>query len=256
MHRLIAGWLLASMFAGRALASDIVTACGHDDYPPWNWLKDGQIVGVCADVTRNIFARLGHEVSLDYVGPWSRCQRYVESGRIDVNICAFVNDQRMAYSGFTKNPMGINEISVFVPKGREFAFSKLEDLSGKHAIMINGVSIGQVYDAFLEKNTTLLRLENREQAFRFLDAGRADFFVTGKQIGLLQRDLFRFEDRISVLPEPLERGFLHISISNKSPYLKYLDEIDKILAEPGYTRMVEELLDTYGRIYVEDNQTQ
>ncbi|MEM5580911.1 transporter substrate-binding domain-containing protein [Roseibium sp. AS2] len=255
MRRIIAGWVMACLFAGNALASDVVTACGHDDYPPWNWRSGDKIVGVCAEITSTVFARLGLEVSLDYAGPWSRCQKYVESGRIDVNICAFVNDTRKGYSTFAGRPMGINEISIFVRKGEEFAFTTLRDLSGKRAIMLDGVSIGQGNDVFLEANTMLYRMENRLQAFRFLEAGRADFFVTGKQIGLLQRDLHHFEDRITVLPRPVVQGPLYISVSKKSPFSGYLDQIDDILAEPGYMQMVENLLGKYKQVYLDENRT-
>ncbi|WP_299811142.1 ABC transporter substrate-binding protein [uncultured Roseibium sp.] len=254
MRVMIAAWIVACLISVPVLADDTVTACGHEDYPPWNWRKDGKIVGVCAEITDIVFSRMELKVDTDYIGPWSRCQKYVESGKIDVNICAFVNDARQEYSTFTRNPMGINEISVFVPRGSEFEFDTLEDLAGKRAIMLNGVSIGQKNDAFLEANTTLQRLDSRLQAFRFLDAGRADFLVTGKQIGVLQRDLHGYEDRISVLPKPLTRGLLHISISNRSAYLEHLEEIDEILAEPGYLAMVDGLLDKYNRIYLEQHR--
>ncbi|PVB63048.1 transporter substrate-binding domain-containing protein [Labrenzia sp. 011] len=254
MRAIIAGWIIACLACGPVLATDTVTTCGHDDYPPWNWHKDGKTVGVCAEVAEIVFARLGLKATNDYIGPWNRCQKYVESGKIDVNICAFVNDARQEYATFTRNPMGINEIAVFVPRGAEFEFDTLEDLVGKRAIMLNGVSVGQDTDAFLETNTTLQRLDTRLQAFRFLDAGRADFLVTGKEIGLLQRDLHGYRDRITTLPEPIVHGPLHISLSNRSPYLDHLEDIDRILAEPGYLAMVDDLLDKYKRIYLEENR--
>lgn len=252
MRRIVAVWVMLGLFVGKALASDVVTACGHHDYPPWNWRSNGQIVGVCPEIASSIFARLGLDVSYDYIGPWIRCQKYVETGRIDVNVCGFINDTRKGYSTFTRLPMGINEISIFVRKGREFRFESLEDLAGKHAIMLDGVSIGQTNDTFLENNTILHRLETRLQAFRFLEAGRADFLVTGKQIGLLQRDLHNFEDKITVLPRPVVRGPLHISISHKSPFAGKLEQIDAILAEPDYMATVDELLRKYKQLYIDE----
>jgi len=93
---LIEWWLSAT------LASSTLTACGHHDYPPWNWHADGKIVGVCAEVVSTLYQRLGLKVDLSYVGPWARCQQKVAAGEVDINICALRNEERSRYSRFTQ----------------------------------------------------------------------------------------------------------------------------------------------------------
>jgi polar amino acid transport system substrate-binding protein len=154
---------------------DTVIACGHPDYPPWNWRKGNKIVGACAEVTEMLFETLGIKVDNKFSGPWKRCQSAVEQGTVDVNICAFINDQRKSYSTFIETPMGFNTTSVFVPKGKEFPFSTWDDLIGLRVVMVRGVSMGQDFDSFIQDNTYVSLVNNRQQAFNFLMLGRADF---------------------------------------------------------------------------------
>lgn len=100
-----------SGYAGSALACDDLD--DHDPLrlwssrlSPWNWLSDGKIIGVCAEVVSTLYQRLGFNVDLSYVGPWARCQQKVAKGEVDINICALRNEERAHYSRFTRTPHG------------------------------------------------------------------------------------------------------------------------------------------------------
>ena len=120
--------LACAVMAGCVSAAElpVVKACGHHDYPPWNWERGQQIVGACAAVARRAIERLGYRVDLSFVGPWKRCQAMVASGEVDVNICSFRNAEREAYSVFAEPRMAQNRIAVFVnkPHARRSAASR------------------------------------------------------------------------------------------------------------------------------------
>jgi polar amino acid transport system substrate-binding protein len=86
--------ILMLIFSSSLYAQDAATACGHHDYPPWNWKKGNKIVGVCAKITETLLARLGVNIDMPYIGPWKRCQKYIETGQVDINICSFINVER------------------------------------------------------------------------------------------------------------------------------------------------------------------
>ena len=209
-----------------SLSKNTVTACGHHDYPPWNWKKGNQIVGACAEVTSLLFKSLGLQVSHKFIGPWKRCQSAIKTGKVDVNICAFINDQRKQYSIFINTPMGHNTTSVFVPKDKEFPFETWQDIEDRRVVMVRGVSMGQDFDSFLKSLSTVERVNNRKQAFHFLSLGRADLLATGHHIGILQRNLYGFKDKISVLPVHIQQGNLHFSMSKKSKFIKLLPDFE------------------------------
>ncbi|GAA3930047.1 transporter substrate-binding domain-containing protein [Litoribacillus peritrichatus] len=233
-----------------SLDSKTVIACGHPDYPPWNWKQGGKILGACAEVTAMLFENIGLKVNNIYAGPWKRCQRKVEKGTVDVNICAFINDDRKTYSTFIQTPMGHNTTSVFVPWGKEFPFTTWNDLKGLKVVMVRGVSMGQDFDSFIENHTHASRVNTREQAFEFLTLGRADFLATGRHIGILQRNLYGYSSSITVLPTPIKVGNLHISISNKSRFLKHIPELEAQLKEPDYYQKLETILSKYTLHYI------
>jgi polar amino acid transport system substrate-binding protein len=249
--------LAAAVLAGAAepVAAREVKACGHHDYPPWNWVRGNEIVGACADVTRRAFERLGHTVNLAYVGPWKRCQALIESGDVDVNICSFKNPEREAYSRFVEVPMGINPIAVFVKKGHEFPFEKWSDLAGKRSGVVNGVSMGPEFDTFLAKQTHLEIVTQPVLNLRKLAADRLDFIPLGLEAGLLQTQLYGFSDAIVPLPKPALDGKLYISISNHAADLhKQIPEIEKYLSRPEYRTEITDLLKLNRERYVRENK--
>lgn len=48
----IATVVASSTAAVAAAELPVVKACGHHDYPPWNWREGQQIVGACADAAK------------------------------------------------------------------------------------------------------------------------------------------------------------------------------------------------------------
>jgi polar amino acid transport system substrate-binding protein len=254
MRHAVLSLSLAMLTAVTSLASAReVTACGHHDYPPWNWLRGNEIVGACADVTRKVFNQLGHEVKLSYVGPWKRCQAMIAAGEVDINICSFKNAERESYSRFVDVPMGINPIAIFVKKERAFPFEKWADLSGKRSGVVNGVSMGVDFDRFLATQTRLERVNDPVQNLRKLVADRIDFAPLGLEAGLLQIRLYGFEGRIAPLPHPALEGKLYISISSKSgDLLRQIPDIERYLSRPEYPQEISALLKQHNEQYVRE----
>ena len=251
-HRYAVLPLLLATLSSLASARE-VTACGHHDYPPWNWLRKSEIVGACADVTRSAFEHLGHTVKLSYVGPWKRCQAMVESGDVDINICSFKNPQRESYSRFVDVPMGINPIAIFVKKGREFPFEKWPDLKGKRSGVVNGVSMGAEFDTFLTTQTKLEAVNEPVLNLRKLEAERIDFTPLGLEGGLLQIKLYGFEGSIVPLPKSALEGKLYISISNKATDLhKQIPEVEKYLSRSSYAQELSKSLKLHREQYVHE----
>ncbi len=231
-------------------------ACGHHDYEPWNWQSDNQIKGVCAAVIKTLFAKLAVEVDLTYIGPWKRCQSYIKSGQADINICSFMNEERKTYSEFIDTPMGFNENAVFVKKGREFAFNSWDDLIGKKVGMVLGVSVGEKFDDFLEKNTSIEKVASYKQNFSKLLLERIDFIPIGRFAGLAMLQHLAMQEEIVALPKPIVTGKLYISMSKKSPYLHLLPKVEALMQQDSYNQWVETLLSQYAAIYQRESQQQ
>jgi polar amino acid transport system substrate-binding protein len=238
-----------TLFSSSLYSQETVSACGHHDYPPWNWEKDGKVVGVCAEVTERLFERLGVKVDLSYIGPWKRCQKNIEAGRVDINICSFMNPTRQNYSRYITTPMGYNENAIFVKKGKEFPFFDWSDLEGKIGVMMRGVSIGEGFDRFLNENINIQRVSNSSQVFGLLELERADFAPYGRYSGKALLKSQRKAQHFTILETPVVKGKLYISMSNKSNHLHLLPQIEAFMQQPTYDLWVTELLEKHTAIY-------
>ncbi|UZE96397.1 substrate-binding periplasmic protein [Alkalimarinus alittae] len=244
-------FVILMFFSYATVAADL-KACGHHDYAPWNWKKGGEIVGVCAEITKTLMGDLGLTVDLAYRGPWKRCQKNIENGWIDINICSFINENRQQYSDFVMTPVGINENAVFVAKAHQFSFETWPDLKGKTAGMVAGVSLGQRFDDFIKENLRVQQVNEYLQIFKMLEVGRIDFVPTGRHSGKAMLRAYGLDDQLTDLPTPILYGNLYISMSKKSQYISLLPEIEKALRKKSHTVWVDGLIEKYTKIYAED----
>jgi polar amino acid transport system substrate-binding protein len=230
-----------------------VKACGHHDYPPWNWRDGQQIVGACAEVARRAIERLGYRVDLGYVGPWKRCQEMVAAGDVDVNICAFRNAEREGYSAFAEPRMGQNRIAIFVGRDwpRERRFEKWDDLQGLRTAVVLGVSTGQAFDDFLSTRTRVQRVASVRQMLVMLDAGRIDFVPFGHEAGLMEIERNGFAGRIVPLQQAALVGDLYVSVSKKSPLAARIKDVGAYFARPDYAQELALLLEQHHRRYID-----
>lgn len=255
LRRLLAACCLA--LVGSAMATTeadrpVVKACGHHNYPPWNWERGGQIVGACADVARRAIESLGYRVDLSHVGPWARCQAMVRSGEVDVNICSFRNPEREAYSHFVEPRMGLNRIAVFVR--RDFAerrkFERWDDLKGSRTGLVIGVSMGPEFDGFLEQHTQVQRIPDVQNVLKMMDRGRIDIAPFGWEAGTIEIARAGLVGRIVPMPQPALVGELFISVSRRSPLASRLPEIGRYLQRPEYAEELRSLLTEHSRAYL------
>lgn len=230
-----------------------VKACGHHDYPPWNWRDGQEIVGACATVAKRAIERLGYRVDLGYVGPWKRCQEMVAAGDVDVNICAFRNAERDSYSVFAEPRMGQHRIAIFVGRHwpRERRFDQWQDLRGLRTAVVLGVSTGQAFDDFLATHTRVQQVATVRQMLLMLDANRIDFVPFGHEAGLMEIERNGFAGRIVPLEQPALLGDLYVSVSKKSPLAARIKDIGAYFARPGYAEELTQLLEEHHRRYAQ-----
>ncbi|WP_028862802.1 substrate-binding periplasmic protein [Psychromonas aquimarina] len=251
-------FFLVLLFLSSPASSEQPTlkAIGHHDYAPWNWEKDNQIVGAAAEITAVLFKKAGANIDLTYLGPWKRGQGFVEHGVADINICAFINEQRKAYSVFIETPMGFIEQALFVKKGKEFPFNSWQDLKNKKVALLFGVSLGTKFDDFLNNNVKVFRANNYQLLFRQLKSERIDAVVIGRNSGQAILEAYGFAEDIVSLPNPVLTGKLYISMSKKSNYLHLLPLVEKQMQQQGYYQWVDKLLAKYTYIYQSDYQSE
>jgi polar amino acid transport system substrate-binding protein len=255
----VLGGVLMALVPGPAVSETdtrpVVKACGHHDYPPWNWEHDGQIVGACASIATRAIERLGYRVDMRYLGPWKRCQMLVETGQADVNICAFSNPERLARTVIVEPRMGQNLIAIFFRQGtREPSwFSQWDDLRGLRTGLIIGVSMGAEFDDFLDHHTTVERVANLDSVMKMLSRGRVDIAPFGLEAGRIALDSLGLNQSVVPATRPALIGDLHLFIAKNSPLAARAEEIGKYFSRPEYPDELAHELAFHRRAYVTDH---
>lgn len=229
--------ILGTVMGTVAFAGDTMVACGDQDYAPFTYvpnLKVGEVAtvgtkieGVAPDVLRLIFEPLGIKVESIVQGNWKRCQVSVEDGNSDVLMSAYKNDTRMAYALYTQGPLAPEPAAIFVRKGHEFKFDKLQDLIGKRGGATTGYSGGAQLDAFLKDNNILEYAPDSEKNYLKLANGRIDFIPQGLFFGQAIVQKLGYGGKLVPVKSPLEAGYTYLPISKKS---KFADKVPLIEA--------------------------
>ena len=198
--------------------------------PPSIWAQqaDNKLTGPIFDLLGKLFADLNVEIKPEIL-PWSRAVEHMKSGDLDMIPVIFYSAERAEFMGFSIPYIRV-PTSVFVPLGRSFHFNRIQDLTGKRGLMMRDDSISPEF----ERTALILTLEkvtNYHQILRMLDDNRADYAVAAHYGFLIEAKKLGMVHRFEVLPKPIASRSLHIAVSKKSPFLRYLPLINQKLLQ-------------------------
>ena len=138
-------------------------------------------------------------------------------------------------------------VALFVKKGKEFEFSKNEDLVGKKGVGMVGDSYGQAFDDFAASSLTLELVKTPDEAFKLVKENKADYFIYALYAGETALKANNTLAEFSVLPHFVTEENFYITISKQSPFLKYLPEVNRLLAEYKSDGTISGLIEQYSK---------
>jgi polar amino acid transport system substrate-binding protein len=246
MRKLIAMTIIAVCLTvgGIAQAAEILVASGHPQYPPVMWKEGKSIVGVGPELTAMLFKDLNVTVRSPYLGTWDKVQDQAKQGKVDVLVGLYMTEERKSYIEYS-HPYVKDPVVIFVAKGKAFPYTKWDDLTGRKGISTVGDSFGQAFDKFIAEKLTVTRSNNVDDCFVKIIDGAADYFIYAKYSGVFKSEKLGMADKVEYLPVEASVENFYIGIAKKSPYVKYLPEINKRLDELVKSGTVERLVQQY-----------
>ena len=218
-------------------------ASGHPEWAPIMYQKNDLIVGAGPDITIKVFADLGIKISSLYQGSWDVVQEYARSGKVDVLVAAYKTAERETYMDYS-TPYTVDPVSLFVKKGKDFVFTDKEDLIGKKGVVTIGDSYGQEFDDFLKEKLSVEKVATPDEAFALLIDGEADYFIYALYSGQNALAAKKLTGQIVILPNYVSVENFYLTISKKSPLVKYLPQVNSLLekykADGTIDRIIEE----------------
>lgn len=199
-------------------ACSSLIATGNPEYPPFLWRSEqgDQLHGAVANLMEKISERIQLPIKTVYVGPWSRSQQEVRSGRVDLMAGAFFTSERAEYMEYFTPAMMFTKSVVWQSSRTPFDYRDWNDLIGRWGVTVINNSFGQEFDAFAKQNLNLLSVASLEQALAMLGAGRADYVLYERSPGVAYVKRLGLEDVRYVEPSVSSEG-LFLAISKMSP---------------------------------------
>lgn len=244
---LLTGLILRSSFS-HATSGDL-SFVTLDNFQPYSWVSDEGARGIDVAIIRELSRRIDIPISISFV-PWKRVLLMTKTGKADGSFAAFKTPERSEFAIYIDPPMHYSTYKLFVKKGSEFRYAKLEDLYGKTIAKNAGFVLSASIDqAITETKIKVIEGKNANNNIRLVVSGRADAFVGNENEIMYRLKQMKLTDEIIPLPRPLRasRGaFLMISkaadIANKQLIVK---RISKTLSEMERDGFFQKIYDQY-----------
>lgn len=163
-----------------------IVATGNPEYPPFLWRAEqgNELHGALANLMTKLSERIDIPIETVYVGPWSRSQQEVRSGRVDLMAGAFYTSERADYMEYFSPAMMFTKSVVWQSNVAPFEYQGWNDLVGRWGVTVINNSFGQEFDTFAKQHLNVLTVASLEQALSMLGAGRADYVMYERNPGV------------------------------------------------------------------------
>ncbi len=207
----------------------------------WAQQQDDKLIGPIVDLLEHIFFEKNITIHSKKL-PWARAMAQMKSGELDLVPVIFYTDERAQFMDYTIPYVEV-PTSVFVPNGKVFLFKKIKDLKGRNGIMIRGDSISKEFEAY-RSQLSLLEVEGYKPLFKMLEANRADYAVAAQYGFMIQAKKLGYETMFEKLTKPIASRHLHLAVSKKSGFVKYLPEMNRKLMELKSNGYIQKMIES------------
>jgi len=235
--------LLGGLFFWRQSERPVI-ASGHPEWQPIMYKDGDRIAGAGPALVEKIFSDAGVKTTFPYTGAWDEVQAKAKSGQVDVLVAAYKTTEREGYMVYS-DPYTTDPVALFVKAGSKLSFTKWEDLIGKKGIGTVGDSYGQKFDDFIKAKLNVERVATSQEAFAKLTSGQADYFVYSLYAGEKEIKRQGLQGKVDILPNYVAEENFYITISKKSPFVKYLPQVNAGIAKYKADGTIAQLIEQY-----------
>ncbi len=229
-------------------ASDSCTAFsgnGINNWYPFVYRKDdGQLTGIVVDGTREALERIGLKLTIDNDKPWKRILYDLEQGNVDMVLGAYWNSERAQKYHYSE-PLGTDELRVFVKDGNQFSFSSPQDLIGRSGMRLLGGSLGDDFDNFAKSHLDFIEVPKSDSMIVMLQNNRADYGILGYIEGLQHTYALDLQETIIPLAVPVLSNSMHVMINENAKCAGRVDDMNKAIQEMRDDGSLQKIIDDH-----------
>ncbi|MCP3953651.1 MAG: transporter substrate-binding domain-containing protein [Desulfobacterales bacterium] len=213
-------------------------------YPPYYFVENGEMKGVCVAVVNRAAQLLGKQVVYKQY-PWKRMLKYGKTGEVDAVMPLFKTPAREQFLVFPDMEIALEENSFFTRKGSGINFTgALRDLVGHPIGIVVDYSYGSAFDTadYLKKIVT----ENDSNLMQMFKFKRFPIGLGNRQVvRYFARKTGGIDDLVFLEP-PITKAPLYIAFSKAKGHEKLTADFSKALRKFKNTRAYQNILKSYG----------
>ena len=172
MSTLLIGCGTSSDGAGAA-GSDTLVMATNAAFPPYEYVENGEYVGIDVEIAQAIAKELGMELEIKDV-EFGSIIAGVESGKFDMGMAGMTVTEERKQSVNFSNTYATAVQSIIVPEGS--AIASVDDLSSDIKIGVHQDTTGDIY-ASEEYGDAVVRYKNGADAVQALVSGKVDCVI-------------------------------------------------------------------------------
>jgi len=227
------------LFSMNAVAAEVTIVAA--EYSPYEFIENGNWVGIDVDIVREALKRLGHTMVIEDV-PWKRCLYMMEHGAAEGILSIFITEERAKFLYYPNDNLSFEKNVIFAHEESDIVINSLDDLKGKSLGTRSEFSYGEQFDKFqgLTKDESL----STEMLLQKFDKDRTELIIgndlvithLNKRLGLRPIKVV-----FVVSEDPLFIGF-----SKANPMGKELqDGFNKVLPEMKKDGTIDQIFSKY-----------
>nr|WP_295776229.1 transporter substrate-binding domain-containing protein [Rhodoferax sp.] len=216
------------------------------EYPPYEYTENGEVKGLAVDIVREAFKLMNHEAVIEIL-PWPRCQVLFERGEVDGIFTFFQNDERQAFTLYSKEVVVTQTIALWVLKNTKIEFNgDLTRLQPYQFGITSKTSYGERFDTAMKYG--LLHTEaaaSIEGNIRKLMSGRVDIWVSNRDGAHHELKRLGLFGKVRELKRPIQVVPAFVGFSKLRNHAALRDSFDQALATLKHSGVYDALVKKY-----------
>ncbi len=222
-------------------AENVITIGVSTGYPPYYYMQDGQLVGICIDLADRVADSLGLRISYRHY-PWKRLLLNAQRGTVDAIMPLFRTKEREAYLYFEGLALVAEENRFFTWKQAPIVYDgAFEPLQPFTIGVVAGYSYGRRFDAFT--GLTTVTTKNDHHLVKMFKHKRFDIGIGNKDVVMFNARQEQIADRIQFLDPAVTKSSLYIGFSEAAAAERLAERfavaLDQLKATPAYRSILE-----------------
>lgn len=240
----------SSAFAGNK-KEPLLIATFQSPFPPLVWYeeKNGifEAFGIQPDILEELSKRTGIQYDLIRM-PFARIKMSLKFGKIDASLGGWKWPDREVYGTYMDRPMAYDFFKLYVIKGKEFNFEKVEDLFNKRIGKLHALNVYPEMDrATKEGKMKVSEMNKRCRLIKMLKLGRLDAILSSSMAMTYESKIMGITD-IVALPKMLTKPQgTYIWFSKKSDVdPTVIEQFNRAMEEMHQDKTIDKIFQKYG----------